>query len=422
MARLTHHSDALRRRAEAVAPGGVHSNVRSTGPRVFFVRGDGAWLWDADGNDYVDQLLGQGPGLLGHAHPEVTRRISEAVSRGTIFGGQHALEVEAAELMLRSVGWADMVRFGMTGTEMVQAALRLARAATGRERFVRFEGHYHGWMDNVLLAYDDEIQPVPATKGQVATQMQESFVLPWNDSAALEALLDERAGEIAAIITEPYMANNGAIAPRGGYLQHIRALCDRHGIVFILDEVVTGFRLALGGAAERFGVVPDLATYGKALGGGWPVAALAGRAEFMQRFADGVNHSGTFNASVPACAAVIATLETLRDEEPYASIEAHGQRLMGGILELGQHHDLPLRVQGLGMAFHVSFGHDREVYDYRDLLELDLPRYARLTQRLVDEGIWLTARGLWYVSSAHGERELTEVLERFDRALSRGDV
>lgn len=422
MTRLTQHSEALRRRADAVAPGGVHSNVRMTGPLVFFVRGEGAWLWDADGNDYVDHLLGQGPGLLGHAHPEVTRRVSEAVSSGTIFGGQHALEVEAAEVMLRSVAWADMVRFGMTGTEVVQAALRLARAATGRERFVRFEGHYHGWMDNVLLAYDDEVRPVPATTGQVATQMQESFVLPWNDSAALEALLDEHAGEIAAIITEPYMANNGAIAPRGGYLQHIRALCDRHGIVFILDEVVTGFRFALGGAAERFGVVPDLATYGKALGGGWPVAALAGRTELMQGFTDGVNHSGTFNASVPACAAVIATLETLRDEDPYASIEAHGQRLMDGILELGRRHDLPLRVQGLGMAFHVSFGHDRDVYDYRDLLELDLARYARLAQRLVDEGIWLTARGLWYVSSAHGERELTEALERFDRALSRGEV
>lgn len=413
-------SGSLRQRAERLTAGGVHSNVRMTGPLVFFARGEGAWLWDADGNDYVDHLLGQGPNFLGHAHPEVTRRVHEAVSAGMVYGAQHPLEVEAGEKFLDTIGWADMVRFGMTGTECVQAALRLARAATGRERFVRFEGHYHGWLDNVLAAYDADMQPVPATSGQVEAQMGESSVLPWNDPAALDAFLAEHAHEIAAIITEPFMCNNGAVEPRAGYLQHIREVCDRYGIVFILDEVITGFRLALGGAAARFGVTPDLATYGKAMAGGWPVAALAGRSDLMERFAAGVNHSGTFNGSVMACAAVSATLDVLREDPPYDRIEQHGAGLMEGIRELGRRHGVPLRAQGFGMAFHVSFGHDGRVEDYRGLMELDLKRYQRFTQRLCDEGVWVAGRGIWYVSAAHGPRELDAALERFDRALDGG--
>ena len=422
MQRTQQRSEALRTRANQLTPGGVHSNVRMTGPLVFFERAEGAWLWDIDGNDYVDHLLGQGPNFLGHGHEGVNRAVHEAVGGGMIYGAQHPLEVSAGELFLETLGWAEMVRFGMTGTECVQAALRLARAATGRQRFVRFEGHYHGWLDNVLAAYDEELRPVPATAGQVEAQMDESVVLPWNDPEALERYLDDHGHEIAAIITEPFMCNNGAVQPRPGYLQHIRALCDKHGIVMILDEVITGFRLGLGGGAQRFGVVPDLATYGKAIAGGWPVAALAGKASLMERFASGVNHSGTFNGSVMACAAVKATLEVLRDDPPYARIEQHGAGLMDGIRELGRRHSVPLRAQGLGMAFHVSFGHDGPVEDYRGLLELDLARYNRFSRVLMEHGLWVAGRGIWYVSAAHGPRELDAALERLDLALASAEV
>lgn len=422
MQRNHDRSTTLRERADRLTPGGVHSNVRMSGPLVFFERAEGAWLWDLDGNDYVDHLLGQGPNFLGHAHAGVNQAVHEAVGKGMIYGAQHPLEVEAGTLLLETLGWAEMVRFGMTGTECVQAALRLARAATGRERFIRFEGHYHGWLDNVLAAYDADLRPVPATAGQVEGQMGESVVLPWNDPDVLERYLDEHGDEIAAIITEPFMCNNGAVEPRPGYLQHIRAMCDRHGIVMILDEVITGFRLAIGGGAQRFGVTPDLATYGKAIAGGWPVAALAGRADLMERFAAGVNHSGTFNGSVMACAAVAATINVLRNDPPYARIEAHGAKLMQGIRELGQRHSVPLRAQGVGMAFHVSFGHDGPVEDYRGLLQLDLARYNRFTRVLAANGLWVAGRGIWYVSAAHGPRELEAALERMDLALSSAEA
>jgi glutamate-1-semialdehyde 2,1-aminomutase len=396
--------------------------VRPAGARRFFARGEGAWLWDVDGNDYVDYLLGQGPNFLGHAPAAVTEAVSRACQRGLVFAAQHELEVEAAELFLDTLGWAERVRFGPSGTEMVQAALRLARAATGRARFVRFEGHYHGWLDNVLLGMDHDGHPVPASDGQLPRHLDDGLVLPWNDADALADALARAGDDVAAVIMEPFMCNSGAIAPRPGYLETVRELCDRHGVILIFDEVITGFRLGLGGAVERFGVTPDLATYGKAMAGGWPVAALAGRAELMDLLASGVVHAGTFNASVMACAAVASSLRLLRDDPPYPRVEAHGEEVMQGLQELAKVHDVPLRVQGLGMAFHASFGDSETVHDLRELHHLDLDRYQRLAARLVDAGVWVAGRGIWYVSTSHGDRERDVVLERVDATLAAGDV
>ncbi len=420
--RSRQQSDRLHARAAQLTPGGVHSNVRMTGPLVFFERGAGAWLWDVDGNDYVDYLLGQGPNFLGHAPEAVNTAVARACEQGLIYGAQHALENEAGARFLDMVGWAEMVRFGVSGTEMVQAALRLARAVTGRDRFVRFEGHYHGWLDNVLLGADADGNPGPASDGQLRSHLDDGVTLPWNDADALAEVLSTRGDEIAAVIMEPYMCNNGAVAPRPGYLERVRELCDDHGVVLVFDEVITGFRLAPGGGAERFGVTPDLATYGKAMAGGWPVAALAGRGELMERFADGVAHAGTFNASVMACAAVVASLDLLRDDPPHGRVESHGEAVMRGIRDLAKVHDVPLRAQGLGMAFHVSFGDDDTVHDLRGVRALDLARYRAFADRLVDHGVWVAGRGIWYVSTAHGDAERDAVLERFDAALSAGDA
>jgi glutamate-1-semialdehyde 2,1-aminomutase len=417
--RSTARSTALRQRALACIPGGVNSNVRLLGPAVFFDRAEGAWLWDVDGNDYVDYLLGQGPNFLGHADPEVNRAVADACAAGMVYGAQHPLEVEAAESLCAAVGWAQMVRFGLSGTEMVQAALRLARAVTGRRRFVRFEGHYHGWLDNVLVSMDGGTAG-PGSAGQVAGHLDDSFVLPWNDATVLSALLDRHGDDIAAVIMEPVMFNAGSITPREGYLARVRELCDAHGVVLIFDEVISGFRVALGGAAAVFGVTPDLATYGKAMAGGWPVAALAGRAELMERFGTAeVNHSGTFNASVMAMAATCAALRRLTQSPPYAAITAHGEALMEGLRALGARHGVPLRVQGMPVAFHASFGHTDPVHDLRGLARLDRTRYAAFTRELADAGVWVAGRGIWYVSAAHGEHELQATLDRVDTALRR---
>jgi glutamate-1-semialdehyde 2,1-aminomutase len=414
-------NDALVARAERRIPGGVSSNVRLLAPRVFFERGKGAWLWDVDGRDYVDYLLGQGPNFLGHAPASVLDAVERASRRGMVFGAQHPLEVEAAELFCETVGWPEQVRFGVSGTESVQAALRLARAATGRRLFVRFEGHYHGWLDNVLATLDEAYRTVPASAGQLASQLDDCITLPWNDAEALERALAEHGSDVAAVIMEPVMLNQGSIEPRAGYLESVRTLCSRHGSVLIFDEVISGFRLSLGGAAARYGVTPDLAIYGKALAGGWPVSALAGSAELMAPFGTGaVTHAGTFNASVMAMAAVVAAITMLRDDPPYARIEAHGSALAKGLLERAHAHDIPLRIQGVPMAFHASFGDATPVYDARGLDALDRVGYAAFTPKLAEHGVWVAGRGIWYTSAAHGDAELEAALSRAEDAFAEG--
>lgn len=417
LAQSLSNSDELRRRAIVRIPGGVQSNVRLDGPPTFLKRASGAWLYDVDGNDYVDYLLGQGPNFLGHAPEFVLAAVDAASREGLIYGGQHELEVRASEAICEALGWAEMVRFGVTGTEIVQAALRLARAATGRTKVIRFEGHYHGWLDNVLISERNGAWGT-ASAGQVESHLDDFVVLPWNDADRLAEVLNQHGDEIAAVIMEPVMINAGVIEPLPGYLERVRRSCSKHGVVLIFDEVISGFRVGLRGAAGRFSVTPDLATYGKALAGGYPVSALAGRADLMSRFGTGaVNHSGTFNGYVPAMAAIVSTLSHLRDSPPYVAISRHGAELMAGLREVGATHGVPLRVEGLPMAFHVSFG-EAVVTDYRSLQQLDLARYAQFSTKLVEHGIWVARRGVWYVSAAHGPSELEAALSRFETAMA----
>lgn len=423
-------STTLTIRGDRVLPGGVNSNVRLLAPKVYFARGAGARLWDVDGREYVDYLLGQGPAFLGHAHPAVTRAVTDAVRRGMVFGAQHALEVEAVEKMLAMLGWADMARLGLSGTEAVHAALRLARAATGRRRVLRFTGQYHGWLDTALMGPTADGWG-PGSLGQPAAYLADWDLAPFNDIDAVRRIFAEHEGEIAAVILEPMMCNSGAILPAPGFLRKLREQCDATGTVLVFDEVITGFRLAPGGAAQRFGVTPDLAVYGKALAGGWPVSAIAGRRELMELFAGPVNHSGTFNGSVMAAAAVSATMDQLAADPPYERIAAHGSALMAALRELGADHGLPLHVQGLPMAFHASFaGADgsadqQPTASYEALHRLDLAGYARFARQLAAHGVWVAGRGIWYTSAAHGDRELTDARERVDAALreyTRGPV
>jgi glutamate-1-semialdehyde 2,1-aminomutase len=411
-------SAAFHARAARRLPGGVDSNIRLDAPRIFFERGEGAWLFDVDGNDYVDYLLGQGPAFLGHAPTRIVLAVEEACRRGMVFGAQHPLELQAADRFCEQLGWPEMVRFGSTGTEMVQAAIRLARAATRRRRFVRFEGHYHGWLDNVLLAPEPG-RALPASEGQPPEALADSIVLPWNDGDAVADALDRHGEDVCAVLMEAVMLNAGAIAPREGYLERVAELCRRHGVLLVFDEVITGFRLAPAGAVGLYGVVPDLAVYGKAMAAGWPVAALAGRSDLMERFGTRhVNHSGTFNGNVMAAAATLATLDSLRDDPPYDRIRSVGSALIDGLRALGAEASVPLHVQGFPAAFHASFGDRGDVVDFLSLQRLDAERYRKLAERLVDAGVWVAARGIWYVSAAHGARELDVTLERAASAFA----
>lgn len=401
-----------------VVPGGVNSNVRLEVAQRYFARGAGARLWDTDGQEYIDYVLGQGPAFLGHAHPRMLAGVTESIAAGMTFAAQTEIELEAAESLVKALVWADMVRIGMTSTESVQAALRLARAATGRRLFLRFRGQYHGWLDNVLVNAQ-EPWPRVASDGQLASSLDESITIEWNDLEAVHQALAEHPGQIAAIITEPMMLNAGAILPEPGFLEGLREITTAHGIILIFDETITGFRLGPRGAIGRFGVEPDLAIFGKAVAGGFPASVLAGNADLMSRFAKGTNHSGTFNANVLACAAIVHALAIMQSTPIYDTVERTGGQLMASLRGLFADFDLQLQVRGLPAAFHVAFDTADPVRSFADLQRADSERYRRLVPHAIDSGVWITGRGIWYVSGAHDEATNDATLARMTNALKK---
>jgi glutamate-1-semialdehyde 2,1-aminomutase len=307
----------------------------------------------------------------------------------------------------------------------VQAALRLARAATGRSAIIRFEGHYHGWFDNILWSYAptaeqcgpaDHPARVAGSPGQDPLAGEHTEVMVWNDPAPLVARLDR--GDVAAVIMEPAMCNTSAIAPQDGYLEAVREACTRTGTILIFDEVITGFRLAAGGAQARFGVTPDLATFAKALGNGFPVAAVAGRADLIELFYTAkVAHGGTYNGHPLSMAATVATLTALADGEVFALIERRGRRLMDGIAQLLQDYQEIGRVQGFPGIFHVAFGSSEPVTSYRDSFRADKARYVRFTTAMVERGVRALERGAWFLSAAHDDEVIDRTLSVVEDSL-----
>lgn len=406
-------------RARRALAGGVSSNTRLLNPHLIVQRAAGCRIWDADGTEYIDYLLGQGPNILGYGPPRVVEKVLAAQQHGVIYAATHMREIEAAERVLDVLGWAETMRFGSSSTEMVQAALRMARAATGRARVVRFHGHYHGWLDNIHTRNDGTVA-APASQGQPAAALRDVLPLEWNDLLAFEQLMASQGSEVAAVIMEPVMLNAGVIVPEPGYLEAVRRICTERGAVLIFDETISGFRVALGGAAERFGVHPDLAVYGKAMAAGWPCAAIAGRRDLFAGLASGaVTHAGTFNGNTIATAAVLASLDELESGEVYEQIGKVGTALMQSLRDCAEASGLGLHLQGLPMAFHASFVPPGQVpvTRYRDLAGGDPDRYARLADALIGQRVWVARRGIWYVSAAHTETDVAETLDRAERAF-----
>ena len=315
--------------------------------------------------------------------------------------------------------WADQMRFGSSSSEMIQAAMRMARNATGRRNVLRFHGHYHGWFDNIQIR-SSGAQVAPGSLGQVPDALDPLLIIDWNDPDAFTRAIDDHGDSIAAVLMEPMMLNAGAIEPADGYLEHVRDACTRRGIVLIFDETISGFRVALGGAAERYGVAPDLAVYGKAMAAGWPCAALVGRRELFADVASGqLTHAGTFNGNTIATAAVLASLDELEDGSVYRHVESVGAALISALTALVDHRGVPITIQGLPMAFHARFDSGTEpIVRYSQLEGIDLDRYARFATNLIAAGLWVAYRGIWYVSAAHTLDDVDETVKRFDAALS----
>jgi glutamate-1-semialdehyde 2,1-aminomutase len=431
----TARSRSLFERAATMLPGGVNSTARTTyagwEPYPLFADGGhGPYLVDADGNRYLDYLLALGPLILGHGPTPVAGRVAAEVARlGTMFALPFELEQRVARKFLDAVPTADTVRFTNTGSEAVGSAVRLARAVTGRPRLLRFEGHYHGWQDTVYWSNkplpDDAgpsgaPTPVAAGPGVPPVLADTVVICPWNDPDAVERAFHAHRGEIAAVLTEPVMCNTGCILPAPGYLHALRDITRRHGALLIFDEVITGFRLSLGGAQGYYGIQPDLSTFAKALGGGFPVAALAGTWPVMKAIAEGrYSHSGTYNANVMAMAAVDAALDELARPGIYEGLHRRGEELMAGLRRRFAEAGLPVQVQGLGPVFQVWFA-DRPIRSWREAYaHARTGAFRAFWEEMVLRDVLFHPNQFenLFISTAHGDTHIAATLDAVDAAM-----
>ena len=424
-------SAALLERSKKVLAGGVASEFRKYNHphAIFYSHGKGSRIYDVDGNEYVDFTLSQGPLIVGHSHPHVLESVREYSELGQLYAGQHIREIELAEKLNQLIPSAELMRFCLDGSEAVQTAFRIARAKTGKSKFLRFEGHYHGWLDNVAwgistpseaaLGSRENPEAFPWSKGLADGSRDEFIILPWNDLELVQKTVAERHEEIAAIITEPVMCNNSCILPNEGFLQGLRDICTQYGIALIFDEVITGFRLNLGGAQTHFGITPDLSIFAKAIASGYPISAIVGKREWMSLIEKSeVIHAGTMNSSNPTVAAALATIEVLEQENPYERMFAIGQTIIAGLQKLAEQTGQNLVVQGPGPMFNIAFG-DAPATDYRSSLRFDKAKLGRFVAAMHDEGVRIIGRGLCYISAVHTDDDARIFLEKAGLVLRR---
>lgn len=421
--------ELLERAARSLA-GGVSSPFRVKAPvPLYFRNGCGARLEDVDGNEYIDYVLAWGPMILGYRHPAIVDAMRRQAELPADYGAQHELEFAVSEQIQSLMPCAELVAYTSSGSEACQIAFRLARAFTGRDLILKFEGHYHGWMDGALVSYKPSLAQVgpagapaavPGSRGQVPNAADNIVVAPWNDCDALERIVDAQAGRIAAIAMEPVLCNSGCILPADGYLQRVRDLCSSRSILLYFDEVITGFRQSLGGAQQFYGVTPDLATFGKAVGGGAPLSGVAGRRDILMQLFDGVSFGGSFNGNPVSLASAHATLTELSRDggAPLAHAHAVGRILIQGIREIVRERGLPALVSGFGAAFAIHFTEKSELRDYRDTLADNQDLLRKFLYRALEEGLHIVPDGRMYVSAVHTPRDIEETLTRLRAVLS----
>jgi glutamate-1-semialdehyde 2,1-aminomutase len=422
----TSKSAAIVERAEALFPGGVNSPVRAfraVGRRQLVLeRGEGPYVWDADGRRYVDYIGAWGPAILGHAHPAVVAAVTDAARNGFALGATHPLEIELGEAIRRAMPSIERLRFTSSGTEAVMSALRVARAATGRDLVVKFAGGYHGHSDGLLVEAGSGLatQAIAGSAGVPDAVAATAVVLPYNDAAAITQAFAAQPGRIAAVVVEPVVANAGVIAPAPGYLKHLRDVSHANGALLVFDEVITGFRLGRGGAQARFGVTPDLTTLGKIIGGGMPIGAYGGRADLMDLVAPAgpVYQAGTLSGHPLSMAAGIATLGEL-GEERYLALEESAAALAVGLGKAASSAGREVAVARVGSLLTVFFRSSLPL-DAAEALASDREAYARFFGAMLDRGILLPPSQFeaWFVSLAHGPADIEATLGAARKAFA----
>jgi len=408
-------SEELFSRAKAVIPGGVSSPVRAFkavgGSPLFVARAEGARFWDEDGSTFIDYVGSWGPMILGHAHPAVVEAVREATTRGTSYGAPCAAEVELAERITRLVPSVEKVRFVSSGTEATMSALRVARGFTGRRKILKFDGCYHGHADSLLVSAGSGVATlgIPGSPGVPEGTVADTLVAPFNDVAAVEAVVAAHGKDLAAVIVEPVCGNMGTVAPKPGYLETLREITRRNGTVLIFDEVMTGFRVALGGAQQRYGIRPDMTCLGKIVGGGLPAAAYGGRADIMATVApEGpVYQAGTLSGNPLAMAAGIAILDLLARPGTYETLEARSARLEDGLRRAAREAGATVTINRVASMITVFFCAG-PVTDYATAKASDTQRFARFFRAMLERGVYLPPAQFEaaFVSLAHGEAEI----------------
>ena len=408
--------------ARRLMPGGVSSPVRAISPNPFYTtKAEGPYLWDADGNRIIDYCLAYGPMILGHRHPTIVQAVTDQLQKGWLYGTPSEQEIRLAQRICGLYPSVEMLRFVSTGTEATMAALRVARGATGRDKIIKIEGGFHGAHDSVLIKAGSGATTlgIPDSRGVPADTAKNTLQVPYNDLDALEKVLRNFRGMIACLIMEPVLGNIGPILPEEGYLEAVRDLTEEHDVLLIFDEVITGFRLSLGGAQEFFGVKPDMTTLGKIIGGGFPIGIFGGRRDLMEQVAPsgGIYQAGTFNGSPVSLASGMATLDVLEKEDVLAKLNGIGDEMRRALQEIVDDLKLGYSVVGIASMFKIFFGPLPHNYD--QALKCDKAGYLAFFRRMLDSGIFLTPSQYEtdFISAAHSNEVIETTLEAFHSCL-----